>query len=389
MNSRNLPITRPAFDGEEVDAVANCLASGWVTQGPLTAEFERRVGALHAVEHALATTSCTAALHLAMLGLGIGPGDEVLVPAFTWVTSAHAAEYVGARSVLVEVDPRSYNLDVAALEAAVSPRTRAVVAVHLFGQSAPMAEVMALARRHDLRIVEDAACAIATTYRGRPVGGIGDVGCFSFHPRKVITTGEGGMVTTEDAALAQRIQSFRNHGATGVPTASPEGHGPWTMASFDLLGFNLRLSDIQAAVGIVQLDKLAGLIAERRRIAGLYDSGLRAIPDLVTPEVVEPGHTFQSYVVRVAEGGRPRRNAIMAALERQGIQTRPGTHAVHRLGYYRERYGLRMGDFPVAAACEDTTMTLPLFPRMTESEVGRVVDALLAAASQVPGSGSG
>jgi dTDP-4-amino-4,6-dideoxygalactose transaminase len=384
MNNRQLPITRPAFDKGEVEAVARCLESGWVTQGPLTEAFEGRFAQVHSVEHALATTSCTAALHLATLALGLGPGDEVIVPAFTWVTSAHAAEYVGARSVLVDVDERSFNMDIDAFEAAIGPSTRAVVVVHLFGQSAPMDDVLRIARKNNLHVIEDAACAIGTSYRGRPVGGLGDVGCFSFHPRKVITTGEGGMVTTHNADLAGRIRSLRNHGATGIPTTS-EDQGPWTMATFDILGFNLRLSDIQAAVGLVQFEKLEFLLNERRRLARQYVDALTGLPDLAAPPVVEPGHTFQSFVVRVIEGGRSRRNHIMKELATKGIQTRPGTHAVHRLGYYRERYGLRAEEFPVAARCEDTTITLPLFPGMRDDEVERVAQGLSEAVTSRTG----
>jgi len=249
-------LTRPLFDDREVENLRACLDSGWVTQGPLTARFEARVAALHGVKHALATTSCTAALHLSASALGLGPGDEVIVPAFTWVTSAHAAEYVGAHSVFVDVDPFTYNIDVQALEAAITERIRAIVAVHLFGLAADMEAIQTIAARHDIVVIEDAACAIGTLYRGRPVGGFGRVACFSFHPRKVITTGEGGMVTTNDPGLADRIASLRNHGSTGVK--GPEAHArrPWTMASFDVLGLNLRLSDIQAAVGLAQLEKL-------------------------------------------------------------------------------------------------------------------------------------
>ena len=209
-------LTAPAFDEDEIALVKQCLASGWVTQGPLTARFEQLVAARHAVAHALATTSCTSALHLATLALGLGPGDEVIVPAFTWITSANAAEYVGARAMFCDVDPRTFNIDPAALEAAITPRARAVVAVHLFGLAAPMDEILSVARKHGLAVIEDAACAIGTSYNGRPVGGIGDIGCFSFHPRKVVTTGEGGMVTTNRSDLAERVAS----------PAQPWLHGP-------------------------------------------------------------------------------------------------------------------------------------------------------------------
>jgi perosamine synthetase len=373
-----LQITAPMFDDAELASVRRCLDSKWVTQGPLTEEFERLVGARHKARHALATTSCTAALHLATAALDLGPGDEVIVPAFTWVTSAHCAEYVGARAVFADVQEATFNLDPATLSAAITPRTRAVVAVHLFGLAADMDPILAIARRHGLAVIEDAACAIGTTYRGQPVGGLGDVGCFSFHPRKVVTTGEGGMVVSDRDDLAAAVRSLRNHGSTGLPSPAEEPHGPWTMATFDRLGFNLRLSDIQAAVGVAQMAKLDRLLTERRRLADGYSRRLAEVADVALPTGMGDvdGHTYQSYVVRLLEGGRTRRNRIMAVLAAKEIQTRPGTHSVPGLGYYRDKYGLRREDFPVAAMCEDTTITLPIFPGMTEADVDYVVQTL-------------
>jgi perosamine synthetase len=368
-----LPITRPRFDEAEIEHLRRCLDSGWVTQGPMTREFEERVASIQGVDHALATTSCTAALHLATLALGLGPGDEVVIPAFTWITSANAAEYVGAKAVFADVDPETFNLAPASLEAAITPRTRAIVAVHLFGLAAPMDEILAIASKNGIAVIEDAACAIGTTYRGRPVGGIGSLGCFSFHPRKVVTTGEGGMVTTNDARLAEKVASYRNHGTTGTPSAPV----PWGMNEFGVLGFNLRLSDIQAAVGLAQIDKLPELLAERRAVAHRYDKLLAELDALVLPLAGDrDGHTYQSYVVRLREGGASRRNAVMTALAEADIQSRPGTHAVHRLGYYRDKYGLRPEQFPSAAECEDTTITLPLFPGMELSDQERVASVL-------------
>ena len=373
---QELGITRPQFGEEEIALLRECLDSGWVTQGPLTSRFESLVAQQHQARHALATTSCTAALHLAALALNLGPGDEVIVPAFTWVTSAHCAEYVGARAVFVDVEKSSFNLDCDLLEAAINERTRAIVAVHLFGQSADMDRILAIAARHRLAVIEDAACAIGTHYHGRPVGSIGDLGCFSFHPRKVITTGEGGMVTTDRDDLALAVQSLRNHGATGLAPADAQDPGPWSMATFKRLGFNLRLSDIQAAVGVVQMGRLEALLAERRDRAVRYTELLADCPELALPVAgADPdGHTYQSYVVRLRDGGRARRNAMMRHFAEARIQTRPGTHAVHRLGFYRDKYGLSADDFPIASQCEDTTITLPLLPGMTDADQARVVD---------------
>ncbi len=372
-----ISITEPSFDDSEVEMVRSVLASKWVTQGPMTERFEAAIAANQRARHAMACTSCTAALHLAAMALELGPGDEVIVPAFTWITSAHAAEYVGAKAVFVDVDLATFNIDPAALEAAITPRTRAVVAVHLFGLAAPMDEIRAICGPRGIRIIEDAACAIATTYKGAPVGAIGDLGCFSFHPRKVVTTGEGGAVTTNDDRLAAMVRSQRNHGATGQPGDEVEPHGPWTMATFDRIGFNLRLSDIQAAVGVAQMAKLDRLVADRRASARYYTRNLREVNDLVLPVAGDvEGHTFQSYVIRIGEGGRKRRNAVMAALAKAGMQTRPGTHAPYRLGYYRDKYAIAADAFPNALEAEDTTITLPIVPFMGHSEQDRVIDEL-------------
>lgn len=371
-------LTFPLFDGDELKLLGECLDSRWVTQGPFTKKFEALFAARHQVRHALATTSCTAALHLAALALDLKPGDEVIVPALTWVTSAHAAEYVGAKAVFADVEPDTFNLDPRAFAAAITPRTRAVVAVHLFGLAAKMDELLDTARKHNVAVIEDAACAIGTTYGGRPVGGLGDLGCFSFHPRKVVTTGEGGMVTTEDDGLAKKVGSLRNHGATG-PGPLQDPTRPYHMGTFNMLGYNLRLSDIQAAVGVAQMAKLDRLLAERQKLVSRYRELLGGVEEIALPAVpAKCGHTYQSFVLRVLKGGRERRNAVMNHLQKEGIQTRPGTHAVHRLGYYADKYGLKPGDFPVAAEAEDTTITLPLFPGMTEADLKRVADGLKA-----------
>jgi dTDP-4-amino-4,6-dideoxygalactose transaminase len=373
-------IAEPSFDQSELDMLKACLDSKWVTQGPMTSKFEGMVAQAHDVRHALACTSATSALHLSCMALGLGPGDEMLVPAFTWITSANAAEYVGAKAVFVDINLDTFNLDPGALEAAITPKTRAIMAVHLFGLAAPMDEIIKIAKKYNLAIIEDAACAIGTTYKGKPVGGLGDLGCFSFHPRKVVTTGEGGAVTTNSDEFATRIKALRNHGATGAPDPVNEPHGPWTMGKFDLLGYNLRLSDIQAAVGVAQMAKLSTLIADRRRSAKRYIEALGSQSDLCMPLGGDTnGHTFQSFVVRIREGGRARRNLIMKTLADENIQTRPGTHAVYRLGYYSNKYSLPLDGFPNSSLAEDTTITLPIIPFMNEDAQDRVIDILIKA----------
>lgn len=367
---KKLPLTRPVFDDRERKMLDKCLASGWVTQGPLVAQFETNLSDMIGVPHALATTSCTAALHMSVLAADIGPGDEIVVPSFTWVTSAHCAEYAGATPVFCDVDPATFNLDPASLRSVISPRTKAILVVHLFGQAAPMGEIMEIADTHNLLVIEDAACAIGTTWQGRHVGSFGFAGCFSFHPRKVITTGEGGLVTTSSQAVADRIAILRNHGTGGSHISGPDATpSPWHFSPVAHAGFNLRMSDINAAVGLAQLDKLEGLLAERRGWAERYHASLADNPDVIAPMAApDSGHTYQSYVVRIAEGGEERRNAVMQGLADAGIFTRPGTYAVHATEFYREKYAIRPEDFPNSLRCQQETITLPIFPGMTDQD---------------------
>lgn len=374
---KQIPLAKPFFNFRERDLVARCLSSRWVTQGPFTEQFEKLVAHRHDVQYALAATSCTAALHISLLALGIGPADEVIVPAFTWVTSAHCVEYVGARVVFVDIDPNTFNIDPCKLKEAVTRRTRAVITVHLFGLAAPMGPILSIAKKHSLSVVEDAACAIGTTYNGRPVGGLGEIGCFSFHPRKIVTTGEGGMITTNSSSLARRIAFLRNHGAEGNPGPHSSGDRPFKMGRFRQLGFNLRLSDLQAAVGVAQMEKLDVFLKERRRLALRYWELLSDCKEFILPPVVlDSGHTYQSYVVRLAKGGFARRNQIMEYLYAHGISTRPGTHAVHRLDYYSKKYRIPAMRFPNALKCEDESIALPLYYGMTERDVSFVADIL-------------
>jgi perosamine synthetase len=370
-----MEITAPYFDESEIEMVARCLNSGWVTQGPFVAEFEQLFAQQHDVENAIATTSCTAALHLGNLALGLGVGDEVIVPAFTWVTSAYSVEYVGATPVFADIDLETFNLSYEAAEAAITDRTRAIMAVHLFGLPCDIDPLRSLARKHRLALIEDAACAVGTRYKGVPVGGLGDVGSFSFHPRKVITTGEGGMVTTNNARLSETVKSLRNHGATGLPQGSDPAD-PSVMSTFNRLGFNLRLSDIQAAIGIAQMAKLEGLLTHRRNMAAHYNHVLEHFDEVVLPVEPEYGqHSYQSYVIRLHSHDAESRNSIMRNLARREIRTRPGTHAVPYLGYYQER-DQRGCDWRNAKIAEDTTITLPIFPSMTFDDVALVAHEL-------------
>jgi dTDP-4-amino-4,6-dideoxygalactose transaminase len=288
---------------------------------------------------------------------------------------------MGAKAVFADIDLETYNLDPAALERAITPATKAVVAVHLFGLAADMDRILAVTGQRNVRVIEDGACAIGTTYKGRPVGTMGDIGCFSFHPRKAITTGEGGALTTNNDELARRLRTLRNHGTTGLPASDPTASKPWTMSEFDALGFNLRLSDIQAAVGVAQFDKLGTILDHRRARAERYSHLLRENGDIALPPSPTPAreHTCQSYVIRVREGGSERRNRVMQHLAGRGIQTRPGTHAVPGLGYYRRKWGYVLDDYPHAKRAEETTITLPIFPGMTNADQDFVVACLKVA----------
>jgi perosamine synthetase len=297
-------------------------------------------------------------------------------PAFTWVATANVVLYCGATPVFVDVDRHSYNLDVEQLAARVTPRTRAIIAVHLFGLCADVDAIRAAAP--GIPIIEDAACAAGAAYRGHPAGTLGRAAAFSFHPRKSITTGEGGMVTTNDRELAERMDSLRNHGASVSEEQRHQGPRPYLLAEFNLMGFNYRMTDLQGAVGLAQLGKLDRFIAERAERASFYAEKLAGIPWLRTPLVPDGySHAWQAYVCYVDESRAPgSRNAIMEALQNEGISTRPGTHAVHMLGFYRERFGLRPDDFPGARDCDRFTMAIPLHNRMTAEDYDYVVEAI-------------
>jgi dTDP-4-amino-4,6-dideoxygalactose transaminase len=373
---RRIAISLPATGDDEWQAAREPLMSGWLTQGPQVAAFERAFAERHRAAHALATTSCTTALHLILAAMEIGPGDEVIVPAFTWVATANVVLYCGATPVFVDVDPATYNLDPAQVAAKVTPRTRAIIAVHLFGLCADVDAIAAAAP--GIPIVEDAACAAGAASLGRPAGTLGLAAAFSFHPRKSITTGEGGMVTTQDAALAARMDSLRNHGASVAEEQRHHGPRPYLLPDFNLLGFNYRMTDLQGAVGLAQLAKLDRFVAERAERAAGYAQALADVAWLRTPVVPEgQEHAWQAYVCWVDESRSPgTRNEIMEALQERGISTRPGTHAVHMLGYYRDRFGLCPDDFPGARDCDRLTMAIPLHNRMSAEDYAYVADAL-------------
>jgi perosamine synthetase len=388
-----IPITKAIFDETDFALIQEPLKSGWVVQGKYVKEFETLFGALAGSRHNLATTSCTTALHIAMAALEIGPGDEVIVPAFTWIATANCVEYVGATPVFVDVDLRTFNVDVAQLEAKITPRTKAIIPVHLFGLLADMTPIMDVARRHGLHVVEDAACAFDSWYKGKHAGTFGEFGCFSFHPRKAITTGEGGMITTQSDELATLCGSLRDHGASRSDFQRHHQKASFLLAEYPYLGYNFRMTDIQGALGVTQMRKSARIMAGRREAAARYDALLAETSWLQLPfQHPDYVHGFQSYVclfepesatLAAHEAAFDRRNAVMTTLEEQGIITRQGTHSAAHTRYYAEKYGIRPEDFPNAYLAERLTITLPLYAGMTEDESAQVVEALTSTVSRV------
>jgi perosamine synthetase len=351
--ARLIRLARPDVGAEEAAAVAEVLESGQLTMGPKVGEFEAGLARACSVEHALVVSSGTAALHLAVLALELGPGDEVLVPAYTFPATANVVAQVGATPVLVDVDPRTMNLDLEQAHGAVTPRTRAVIAVHLFGRPLDW-EALRDVVPEEVVLVEDAAGALGARRRDRPCGGLGLLGCLSFHPRKIVTTGEGGAVTTPDAALAQRIREMRDHGIDrrgGFEIASP--------------GLNYRLSDILCAVGIPQLERLEELLQARERLAATYSERLEGLVELPGAEDGDR-HGRQAYVVQL-----DRRDQALEALRQEGIEAQIGTYALHRLAAYRDQ-----GPFPGADRCYERALALPFHTRLTDGDVGRVAEVL-------------
>ena len=382
----HIPITKAIFEDDDLAAVQEPLRSGWVVQGPFVAAFEHGFSDWTGTSHSMATTSCTTAMQLAMAALRLGPGDEVIVPSFTWVATANVVEHTGATPIFVDIDLATYNIDPAAIEAAITPRTVGIIPVHLFGQPAAMDPIMAVAARHHLWVVEDAACGFDTWYDGRHVGTFGEFGCFSFHPRKSITTGEGGMVTTASAERAAMIRTLRDHGASRSDLERHQQAYSFLLADYRHLGFNFRMTDLQGALGTTQLAKASRIMAGRRAGAAWYDELLAGVEWLQRPyRDAQVRHGEQSYVclfqpepVTMASCDRifAQRNDGMAALEARGIITRQGTHAPPHLPLYADKYNITPGDFPNGWLAERCTISLPLYASITQDECGQVVAAL-------------
>jgi dTDP-4-amino-4,6-dideoxygalactose transaminase len=381
-----IPITKAVFDNLDLEMITEPLKSGWVVQGKFVKEFEDRFAQMTNSRHAVATSSCTTALHIAMAALGVKAGDEVLVPSFTWIATPNCVEYMGARPVFVDIDLRTFNIDVDQIERHITPRTRGIIPVHLFGLSADMDPIMDIAQRHGLFVVEDAACGFDSWYKGRHTGTFGEMGTFSFHPRKAITTGEGGMITTQSDDLSRLSRTLRDHGASRSDLERHQQAYSFLLAEYRHLGFNFRMTDIQGALGVSQMRKAASIMGARRSAAARYDALLKDFDWLELPHRhVDYVHGYQSYVclfrpeepsMATSERLFDCRNAMMAALEAKGIITRQGTHAPPHLHYYAEKYGINPADFPNAHLAERLSLTLPLYAQMTAEESETVAGEL-------------
>jgi len=373
---REIPFSRPDFDEAEARALAAVLATGWVSQGPRVAEFERLFAARVGAAHGVATTSCTTALHLALILAGVGPGDEVICPSYSFIATANAVLYVGATPVFADIEADTWNIDPEDTRRRLTPRTKAIVPVHQVGLAADLDRFAPLAER-GITIVEDAACAIGSTYNGRPIGSSGYLACFSFHPRKTISMGEGGMLTTGDEALAERARGLRSFAASVSDHVRHQARGV-VYEEYRELGFNYRMTDLQAAIGIEQLRKLDRLLARRAVIARRYDEAFAGLPGVQRP--ARPGyatHAFQSYAIRLLPECPIDRDHVLRTLVAQGISCRRGIPPIHLEPLYTERFG--RPTLPVTEEVAARSLFLPIFASLSDDDQDRVAEAVIAA----------
>jgi perosamine synthetase len=363
----SIPLAKPVLGEAEERAVIEVLRSGQLSLGPKLVEFEQKFAERLGAPHACAVSSGTAGLHLALRAAGVGPGDEVITSPFSFVASANAILYCGATPVFAEIDPVTLNLDPAAAAAAIGPRTKAILPVHIFGYPADMPAFEVIAQRHDLALVEDACEALGARHAdGKAVGARGHAAVFGFYANKQLTTGEGGMITLGDAAVTQRIDSERNQGR--APDMDWLDH--------DRLGFNYRLSDLACALGIAQLDRLGDMLAARACVAAQYREALADVEGLVLPCPDTDGDERGWFVFVVQLRAGVDRDAAVRTLAAQGIQSKPYLPAIHLMSFYRERFGFAGGEFPTCEAVAARSLALPFFPSLTEAHVARVAGAL-------------
>jgi perosamine synthetase len=370
----HIPLLRPWVGEEEVRAVSQVILSGWITQGSRVIDFENAVAEYVRARYAVATNSCTSALHLSLHLSGIGPGDEVICPSFTCMATANAIHHTGAVPVFAEIDPRTYNLDPDAAANAISPRTRAILPVHQIGLPVDRDAFASLAKKRNLILVEDAATALSATYKGRRVGGLGSPTCFSFHPRKMITTGEGGMITTDDGELVEKARVLRSTGASISDLERHKAKGV-LVQQYVSVGYNYRMTDMQAAMGLVQMGKIHAMTEQRVQQARRYDEAFTKIEEIVPP-FVPPNvtHAYTSYLIRLKPASRVRRDDLLEGMANRGISCRVGIQPLHQEPIYRSLYpDLRL---PITEETAETGLFLPIYPGMTEGQQDRVITAL-------------
>ena len=372
-----LPFAPPDIGQDEIDAVAEVLRSGWLTGGPKVRAFEEAFRSLTGASHAVALSSCTAGLHLALLAAGIGPGDEVVTTPLTFAATVNVILHVGAKLVLADICEDDCNIDPADVARRITPRTKAIIPVHYGGQPARMDELLALGREHGLRIIEDAAHAVGASYKGRPIGALSDAAVFSFYPTKNITTGQGGMLTTDDEELAERVRLLSLHGLSKNAWDRYSEQGSW---AYQVLapGFNYVMTDIAAAIGLRQLERLEAFQARRAYLAAEYDRLLADLPEVIRPRVRDGVvHSWHLYAIRIdTERLDTTRERFIEELRERGIGTSVHYIPIHFHPYFRETLGLKEGDYPVTERVFAGLVSLPLYPRMQDADVVRVSNAV-------------
>lgn len=369
-----IPITKPYFNNDERKAVAQTIASGWVLQGPRVEAFEEKLKEYIGTSYAIATSSATTALHMALMILGIGPGDEVLVPSFSYIASANCIVHAGATPVFVDIDPQTYNLDPSDIEKKISNKTKGIMVVHQIGLPADMPALLKIAKTHHLKIIEDAACGLGSKIKSQHVGTFGNIGCFSFHPRKIITTAEGGLLVTENKDWAKTAQMMRAHGAD---TSAYKRHDSKTFhkESFPIIGYNYRMSDVHAAIGLAQYKKLRKILSSRKEQAARYNRAFQNNPNLQLPHVPEGfTHTFQSYLLRIVDGEKIRNKLVTKLLEK-GITTKYGISPSHLEPPYRTMYPSLTLPITEKAALE--TIILPTYVQLSRRQQDHVIQSFL------------
>ncbi len=371
-----IPYARHWIDQEDIDAVTAVLRSNWITTGPAVRAFEEAISGYVGAGHGVAVSSGTAALHAATYAVGIHQGDEVIVPSMTFAATANAVVFQGGRPVFADVQADTLLIDPADVEAKITPKTKAIITVDYTGHPCDYDELKSIAERHDLKLIADSCHSLGAEYRGTRIGTLSDLTVFSFHPVKHITTGEGGMVVTDDPGLTRRMRIFRNHGITTEHRQRSES-GTWYYEMVDL-GYNYRITDFQCALGMSQLRRLPDLLARRREIASSYDEAFAGIPQ-ISPLLVreEVSHAYHLYVVRVGDDGRGiGRDAVYRALRSKGIGANVHYVPVHLHPFYQERFGTKLGMCSVTEAAYEEILTLPLFPQMSASDVDYVITSL-------------